>query len=64
MYSTQESFEYIRDSLEKTLLADLEMEDRLPFQGLPIVIMLALENAQTEKGLMLLREQGQQLADR
>ncbi|XP_008482595.1 rho GTPase-activating protein 190 [Diaphorina citri] len=37
VYSNSESFEYIRESLEKTLLSNLKQEDRLPFQGLPIV---------------------------
>ncbi len=42
-YSNSSSFEYVRDSLEKTLLSNLEQEDRLPFQGLPLVIVFAAD---------------------
>ncbi|XP_075739846.1 rho GTPase-activating protein 190-like isoform X10 [Rhipicephalus microplus] len=41
VYSNQQSLEYIRESLEKTLLANLEQDDRLPFHGLPLVIVYA-----------------------
>ncbi|KAH9381128.1 hypothetical protein HPB48_005542 [Haemaphysalis longicornis] len=37
----QPGLEYIRESLEKTLLANLEQEDRLPFHGLPLVMVFA-----------------------
>lgn len=60
VYSNPESFEYVRDSLEKTLLSNLEQDDRLPFQGLPIVILSALVE---EKEILRLREEGQSLAD-
>ncbi|KAH9378776.1 hypothetical protein HPB48_022240 [Haemaphysalis longicornis] len=33
--------ENIRESLEKTLLANLQQEDRLPFNGLPLVMVFA-----------------------
>ena len=64
VYNCLESLEYIRCSLEKTLLSDLQRDDRLPFQGLPIVIVLAHDPEVTEKGLEWLREEGQGLADR
>ncbi|KAH9367328.1 hypothetical protein HPB48_019158 [Haemaphysalis longicornis] len=35
VYTSQPGLEYIRESLQKTLLANLEQEDRLPFHGLP-----------------------------
>ncbi|KAH9366955.1 hypothetical protein HPB48_000775 [Haemaphysalis longicornis] len=35
VYASQPGLEYIRESLEKTLLANQEQEDRLPFHGLP-----------------------------
>ena len=35
MYSDVSSFEYIRSSLEKTLLSNLEKDDGLPFQVKP-----------------------------
>ena len=63
-YSNPSSFEYIRDSLEKTLLSNLEQEDRLPFQGLPLVIVFAAEPNLPEKDRLNLREEGQNLADR
>lgn len=64
IYSNEDSFEYIRSSLEKTLLSNLEQEDRLPFQGLPIVIMFVPEASIDEMEAMKLREEGQNLADR
>lgn len=64
VYSNPESFEYVRESVEKTLLSNLEQEDRLPFQGLPIVIMFIADPALEEKKMMGLREEGQSLADR
>lgn len=64
IYSNEDSFEYIRSSLEKTLLSNLEQEDRLPFQGLPIVIMFMPEASIDEMEAMKLREEGQNLADR
>ena len=38
VYSDVASFEYIRSSLEKTLLANLEKDDGLPFQVLDFLI--------------------------
>ncbi|XP_076178703.1 rho GTPase-activating protein 190 isoform X4 [Ptiloglossa arizonensis] len=63
IYSNEDSFEYIRSSLEKTLLSNLEQEDRLPFQGLPIVIMFMPESSIDEMETIRLREEGQNLAD-
>ncbi|KAH9362456.1 hypothetical protein HPB48_015630 [Haemaphysalis longicornis] len=40
VYASQLGLEYIRESLEKTLLANLE-QDRLPFHGLPLVMVFA-----------------------
>ena len=62
-FSNPSSFEYIRDSLEKTLLSNLEQEDRLPFQGLPLVIVFAAEPGLSEKDLQNLREEGSALAE-
>lgn len=64
VYSNPESFEYVRDSLEKTLLSNLEQDDRLPFQGLPIVILFVADALVEEKEILRLREEGQSLADR
>ncbi|XP_031336151.1 rho GTPase-activating protein 190 isoform X8 [Photinus pyralis] len=63
VYSNAESFEYIRESLEKTLLSNLEQEDKLPFQGLPIVLMFLQDSFIDEKEVLKLREEGQSLAD-
>lgn len=63
VFSNAESFEYIRDSLEKTLLSNLEQEDRLPFQGLPIVIVMAAEPALSEAEFDHLKGEGLNLAD-
>lgn len=63
VYSNAESFEYIRESLEKTLLSNLEQDDKLPFQGLPIVLMFIQDTYIDEKEVLKLREEGQSLAD-
>ncbi|GLH15540.1 Rho GTPase-activating protein 190 [Gryllus bimaculatus] len=63
VYSNPESFEYVRESLEKTLLSNLEQEDRLPFQGLPIVILFVPDPTVDEKEVLRLQEEGQSLAD-
>ena len=63
IFSDAESFEYVRDSLEKTLLANLEHEDRLPFQGLPIVIVMAAEPSLTESDFERLKGEGLNLAE-
>ncbi|XP_071043983.1 rho GTPase-activating protein 190 isoform X33 [Parasteatoda tepidariorum] len=62
VYSNHTTLEYIRDSLEKTLLSNLEQEDRLPFHGLPIVILFAADDSINEKDLIFLREEGQNRA--
>ncbi|UYV65631.1 RhoGAPp190 [Cordylochernes scorpioides] len=62
VYSNPQTLEYVRDSLEKTLLSNLEQEDRLPFHGLPIVILFGADASINEKDLMFLREDGQNRA--
>nr|CAD7267092.1 unnamed protein product [Timema shepardi] len=63
VYSNPDGFEYVRDSLEKTLLSNLEQDDRLPFQGLPIVILFVVDLALDKDDMMRLGEEGQNLAD-
>jgi len=63
VYSDSSSFEYIRSSLEKTLLSNLEQEVCLPFQGLPLVILFQPAASLSEKDSMRLQEEGQNLAD-
>ncbi|XP_013791934.2 rho GTPase-activating protein 190-like [Limulus polyphemus] len=62
VYSNHQTLEYIRESLEKTLLSNLEQEDRLPFHGLPIVILFAADSSTNEKDLSFLCEEGQNRA--
>ncbi|XP_041984268.1 rho GTPase-activating protein 190 isoform X2 [Aricia agestis] len=63
VYQDQESFEYIRGCAEKTLLSSLEQEDKLPFQGLPLVVMFVQDEGMDKKELSRLQEEGQNLAD-
>jgi len=63
VYSDVASFEYIRSSLEKTLLSNLEKDDGLPFQGLPLVILFQPDSKLAEKDSLRLQEEGQNLAD-
>ncbi|XP_049881633.1 rho GTPase-activating protein 190 isoform X2 [Pectinophora gossypiella] len=63
VYQDQESFEYIRGCAEKTLLSSLEQEDKLPFQGLPLVVMFVQDEGMDKKEITRLQEDGQNLAD-
>ncbi|CAH1393447.1 unnamed protein product [Nezara viridula] len=63
IYSDSSSFEYIRESLEKTLVSNLEKEDRLPFQGLPMVMLFVAESHLEEDEIQKLHEEGQSLSD-
>ncbi|XP_052745228.1 rho GTPase-activating protein 190 isoform X1 [Bicyclus anynana] len=63
VYQDQESFEYIRGCAEKTLLSSLEQEDKLPFQGLPLVVMFVQDDGVDKKEIARLQEEGQNLAD-
>ncbi|RWS31593.1 rho GTPase-activating protein 190-like protein [Leptotrombidium deliense] len=62
VYSNHQTLEYVRDSFEKTLLSNLEQEDRLPFHGLPIVLLFAADSNINEKDIIFLREEGQNRA--
>uniref|UniRef100_T1KJS5 Rho-GAP domain-containing protein n=1 Tax=Tetranychus urticae TaxID=32264 RepID=T1KJS5_TETUR len=62
VYSNHQTLEYIRDSMEKTLLSNLEADDRLPFHGLPMVILFAADSNINEKDIIFLREEGQNRA--
>ena len=62
-FSDGPTFEYIRTSLEQTLLSNLEQEDRLPFQGLPLVIVFAADLSVGREEAARLREEGRSLAD-
>lgn len=57
-----ESFEFIRDAINKTFLS--RTDERLQYQGLPVVLVQARDSGLTEKGAMLLRDEGRELAER
>lgn len=63
MFSTEESFEFIADTVSKTFLS--ASDDRLQYQGLPVVILQALDSCLTsEKAYLSLRDKGFALAQR
>ncbi|KAH9375576.1 hypothetical protein HPB48_009428 [Haemaphysalis longicornis] len=52
VYASKTGLEYIRESLEKTLPANLEQGDQLPFHGLPLVMVFAgMGDFQREEGI-------------
>uniref|UniRef100_A0A7G3AVT8 Putative rho gtpase-activating protein 5 n=1 Tax=Lutzomyia longipalpis TaxID=7200 RepID=A0A7G3AVT8_LUTLO len=62
VYSNQMSFEYLKESLEKSLLCNLELEDK--FENLPLVLVYQPEDSKLEEtGIELLRSEGHQLAE-
>ncbi|XP_044766017.1 rho GTPase-activating protein 190 isoform X2 [Coccinella septempunctata] len=63
VFSDAKSFEYIRESLEKTLLSNLEQDDKLPFQGLPILLLFLQDISLDSDSVVKLKEEGQSLAD-
>ena len=75
VFYSQESLHFIQRNLDQTLLlsaaslqhGQLTSQDggaRTPFQGLPIVLVLAHNPQLSDTGLQLLRDDGQALADR
>ena len=65
VYSSSASFEYLRQSVEKTLLSSLQEEEgRPPFQGLPLVLVLAADSQLPRAELAQLRQDGRSLADK
>ena len=63
IYSNHQTLEYVTDSVEKTLLSNLEAEeDRLPFLGLPLCILYAAEADASDKDRALLCEEGENRA--
>lgn len=56
----------MRESLEKTLLSNLEQEhdrfDRLPFHGLPVVLLFSADTNTDDKTVELLRREGEKHA--
>ena len=64
MYNSAGSLMYLVENLRKTLMTDLARGERMPFQGLPVVIILAHNPGLSERDLQTLREDGAKLADR
>ena len=65
MFSGAASFEYLRQSVEKTLLTSLQEESgRPPFQGLPMVLVLAADAQLGRPELTQLRQDGRSLAEK
>ena len=64
VYNSTMTFDYLRVSLERTVLSDCSTGTHLSYQGLPIVIVYAFDSNQNEKSLLLLRDQGHALAER
>ena len=63
IYSNHQTLEYVTDSVEKTLLSNLEAEeDRLPFLGLPLSILYAAEVDASDKDRAVLCEEGENRA--
>lgn len=63
IYSNHQTLEYVRESFEKTLLSNLEEEEnRLPFHGLPIVLLFSADANTSDAEIALLREEGEKRA--
>ncbi|XP_037919567.1 rho GTPase-activating protein 190 isoform X4 [Hermetia illucens] len=60
VYSNQQSFESLKDSLERSLLCNLELEDK--FENLPIVLVYQPHDLK-ENEIDYLRAEGQRLSD-
>ncbi|XP_055390265.1 rho GTPase-activating protein 190 isoform X3 [Condylostylus longicornis] len=60
VYSNQQSFETLKDNLERSLLCNLELEDR--FENLPIVLVYQPHDLK-ENEIDYLRSEGQRLAE-
>ena len=52
------------ENLRKTLMNDPQRGEKLPFRGLPVVIVLAHNPDLSDMELNTLRDEGQQLADK
>ncbi|XP_037027323.1 rho GTPase-activating protein 190 isoform X6 [Bradysia coprophila] len=61
IYSNQMSSEYLKDSIERSLLCNLELEDK--FESLPLVLVYQPEDQKDDGEMELLRAEGQQLAE-
>lgn len=64
MYNSKSSLSYVKQTLESSLLRDLQRENRRDFHDLPVVVVLGHNPDVDERTLAVLREEGQLLADR
>ncbi|XP_033752621.1 rho GTPase-activating protein 5-like [Pecten maximus] len=62
VYNSRDSLEYVRSSLETTLLEDLQREENQTLHGVPIIILHAFNPDCTEKEHIILSHKGQELA--
>lgn len=62
VYNSEDSFSYITDSVSKTLMGDRLPDDRVPFQGLPVIVVMVTQ--QDSPSHLSLREAGRALAER
>jgi len=60
VYSNQQSFETLKDNLERTLLCNLELEDK--FENLPIVLVYQPQDLK-ENEVEYLRNEGMRLSE-
>ncbi|XP_077288931.1 rho GTPase-activating protein 190 isoform X2 [Arctopsyche grandis] len=64
VYWDQESFEHVREAVERSLLSNLEQDDHTQNnQGLPMVIMLVQQPGISEQEIRQLQDEGQSLSE-
>lgn len=61
VYSNQHTVEYLKEHLERSLLFNLEMEDK--FECIPLVLVYQPEDQKDDNEIEILRNEGQHLAD-
>lgn len=61
VYSNQHTVEYLKDHLERSLLFNLEMEDK--FECVPLVLVYQPEDQKDDNEIEILRSEGQHLAE-
>ena len=62
VYSSADSLDFILDTVNKTFLS--ASDERLQYQGLPVILMQAYDKNLTEKGMLILQDEGRSLAQR
>jgi Rho GTPase-activating protein 5 len=64
VYNSDETLNYIRDSLERSLTYDVVKDGEATLSGMPIAIIQASNSSQSERENELLREKGRSIAAR